>query len=219
MAATPATRPPRVDRRTRAGRAADRGARDELLAAAAEVFAERGFQAASIDEIAHRAGYSKGAVYWHFRGKDDLFLALLEERIDRPVQDAIELLESAPPEHDMAPEASQVLTRLFRGERELLLLEHEYWSRAVRYPELRRHYVNRRRKLQRAFAKAIAARIEHLGEAADIDPAEAATAFLSLGGGLAREKLVNPSAVPDHLLGEIFALVYTGAVARARARR
>jgi len=56
-----------------------RDARAAFLRAAAAVFSERGFQDASVEDIAHRAGYSKGAIYWHFESKDDLFLALLEE--------------------------------------------------------------------------------------------------------------------------------------------
>jgi AcrR family transcriptional regulator len=48
-----------------------------LLAAAIEVFGERGFEAATVDEIATRAGYSKGAFYFHFPSKEDIFLELL----------------------------------------------------------------------------------------------------------------------------------------------
>ena len=52
--------------------------RADLVATARTVFIERGFHGASLDEIAERAGYSKGAVYSNFTGKDDLFLAVLE---------------------------------------------------------------------------------------------------------------------------------------------
>src|SRR5439155_119983 len=83
-----------VDRRSRIARVERRDARQELLRAAADVFAERGFRDASIDEVAERAGYSKGAVYWHFASKGDLFFALVEEHVDRPTREMIELLES-----------------------------------------------------------------------------------------------------------------------------
>src|SRR3954468_11614897 len=53
--------------------------REELLAAAARVFARSGYRAASVAEIADEAGYSHGAVYSNFAGKEDLFLALYEE--------------------------------------------------------------------------------------------------------------------------------------------
>ena len=101
----------RQDRRTRAARDEHRDAREALLDAAAEVFAARGLREASVDEIAQRAGYSKGAVYWHFESKDGLFLALLEERVDRPTREMIELLESAPTDQDMSVEASRAVRR------------------------------------------------------------------------------------------------------------
>src|SRR5437764_11696511 len=52
--------------------------RGELIAAAALVFARSGFHGASLEEIAREAGYTTGAIYWHFAGKDDLFLAVFE---------------------------------------------------------------------------------------------------------------------------------------------
>ena len=54
--------------------------RDYLLTAAAQVFADRGFHGATLDEVASVAGFTKGAVYSNFKNKDDLFIALLEDR-------------------------------------------------------------------------------------------------------------------------------------------
>jgi AcrR family transcriptional regulator len=57
--------------------------RDHLLEAAAMVFARDGLQGSSLDEIATTAGFTKGAVYSNFKSKDDLFLAVLEQRFER----------------------------------------------------------------------------------------------------------------------------------------
>lgn len=57
--------------------------RERIMAAAVTVFAGKGFQRASLDEIAAEAGLTKGAIYWHFRSKNDLFSALLEDRFQR----------------------------------------------------------------------------------------------------------------------------------------
>src|SRR5580704_16741310 len=51
-----------------------------LLEAAEEIFVRDGFEGAQLDEIAATAGRSKGAVYTHFKNKEDLFLALFEHR-------------------------------------------------------------------------------------------------------------------------------------------
>jgi AcrR family transcriptional regulator len=172
-----------------------------------------------VDEIAEAAGFSKGAVYWHFTGKDELFLALLEERIDRPVEEAIGVMESASPEEDMSLEANRVFAELFGHQRELVLLDQEYWARAARDPEFRERYVKQRAELRRALAEGLETRVAHLGAPPFDTPAEeTATAFLALARGLAFERLLEPDAVPDHLLGEMFALVYAGLVARAQTR-
>jgi AcrR family transcriptional regulator len=206
----------RLDRRTRTARAEGRDGRAALLEAAMEVFARRGYRDASVDEIAERAGYSKGAIYFHFSGKDDLFFALLEERIDRPMREAIKLLESAPPEDDMAAEANRQFGELVSGQRELLLLDHEYRSQAIRDSRLRARYVSREAKLRAALAKGLQARLKHLGAPPAVAPEQLATALLSLAFGLAQEKLIEPDAVPDELLGDVFALIYAGHVARAQ---
>ena len=55
--------------------------RRRLIDAAAEVFGEKGFRQAALIDVADRAGYTIGAVYSNFSSKDDLFLALMRERL------------------------------------------------------------------------------------------------------------------------------------------
>src|SRR2546425_7612463 len=57
--------------------------RQRLVEAALGVFARHGYDRATVDEIVRGAGFSKGAFYVHFNSKDDLFWAMLEERISR----------------------------------------------------------------------------------------------------------------------------------------
>lgn len=54
--------------------------REKLIAAAAEVFAEKGYDGAGVAEIARRAGYTTGAIYGRFTGKADLLLAAIDAR-------------------------------------------------------------------------------------------------------------------------------------------
>src|SRR5436190_1062018 len=214
-----ATRAGRLDGRTRAARAQGREARDELLDAALEVFARRGYREAGVDEIAAEAGYSKGAVYWHFSGKEDLLMALLEERIDTPLRERIALLASAPPERDMSLEAARQFGRQIEGEREAMLLEREYWSLAIRDPDLRSRYAERQRELRGALAAAMEARAHHLGTPGLGMPADdVARIVMSIIGGLTVDELIEPGSVRPELLGEALALVYAGLVARAQGR-
>jgi AcrR family transcriptional regulator len=210
---------PRLDRRTRTARAQGRDGRETLLATAAELFAERGFREASMDEVAARAGYSKGAVYWHFPSKDDLFFALVEERIDKPIREAVAELASASPDEDMVPAANRIFAYLLGPERDVLLLDHEYWAQAARDPKLRARYAARRAELRCALAKALEARMAHLGAPPLGGRADGmASVLLGLARGLAQQRLLDPDAVPDALYGETLELVYRGWVAVNRDR-
>lgn len=60
--------------------------RQRLLDAAVEIFSRRGYHAASVDEIAGAAGFSKGAVYSNFASKEELFLALLDQRFEHEIE-------------------------------------------------------------------------------------------------------------------------------------
>jgi AcrR family transcriptional regulator len=62
--------------------------RAALLAAARELFGERGFAATSTEEIVDHAGVTKGALYHHFAGKDDLFRAVFEQ-VEHDVSDKV----------------------------------------------------------------------------------------------------------------------------------
>ncbi len=207
----------RVDRRTRAARAEAREARAELLNAAIRVFARRGYRAAGVDEIAAEAGYSKGALYWHFAGKADLLDALLDERVDAPMREKVALLASAPPEQDMSVEASKTFGRQVARQRDALLLEREYWSLAIRDPELRKRYAERQAELRRELASAMEARAQHLGTPDLTLPAEdVARIVMSIIGGLTVDELIEPGSVRPELLGEALAVIYAGLVARAQ---
>src|SRR4051794_17936580 len=71
--------------------------RARLLDAAGQVFARRGLHAATIDEVADAAGYTKGAVYSNFATKDELVLALLDQHRAAQLQklEALDAIESS----------------------------------------------------------------------------------------------------------------------------
>src|SRR5439155_23204367 len=65
--------------------------RERLLRAARTVFARRGVQAATVDEIAEEAGFTTGALYSNFKGKGDLVLAVEEDMIAREIREYTEI--------------------------------------------------------------------------------------------------------------------------------
>lgn len=85
--------------------------RDNLLLAALDVFNQRGVARASLNEIAQTAGVTRGALYWHFKNKEDLFEALFQ-RIFCDVSQQLEddIRQSSP---DMLRNLRQALINLF----------------------------------------------------------------------------------------------------------
>lgn len=67
--------------------------REQILNAAAVVFAQRGFHAARMDDVAAEAGVSKGTLYWYFEGKDDLIQSLLDRMLAQELAQAETFLE------------------------------------------------------------------------------------------------------------------------------
>lgn len=86
--------------------------RARLLAAAAQAFAQTGYAAATLDDVARIAGLTKGAVYWHFKSKMDLFIALMDERIQRQLVAMPDLTATASHAGDPVESLAAILTAL-----------------------------------------------------------------------------------------------------------
>ena len=68
--------------------------RNAILEAAVDVFTEKGVARATLEQIAKAANVTRGAVYWHFKNKTDIFMALHDE-LHRPfIQDLVDGLEN-----------------------------------------------------------------------------------------------------------------------------
>jgi AcrR family transcriptional regulator len=211
--------PSKLDHRqadVRAAAAASSSSREQILDAALRVFAKHGYSGASINAIAAEAGFSKGALYWNFASKQELFFALLDERIDARIRALFEMTEAAPADAAMEGEVSLGLSAVLEQERDLVLLFHEYSALAVRDPRLRERYVERNAMLRGGLARALTARHEARGVALTISAEQVATAVIALADGLSVEQLTEPDAVPDELFGEILSLIFDGMTARAK---
>jgi AcrR family transcriptional regulator len=205
-------RPAKVKAKT----AALGSSRERLLDAAARVFARDGYSGASIDRIAAEAGLSKGAVYWNFASKEELFFALLDERIDRRIRALLDMTEAAPPGQATEGQVSVGLSAVLEQERELVVLFHEYSAMAVRDPRLRDRYVERNVMLRDGLARVFEARVEALEGSSAVGARELATAVIALADGLSIEQLTEPEVVSEELFGEILSLILDGLAARAK---
>jgi len=134
--------------------------RADLIAAARSVFLARGFHQATLEEIAERAGYTKGAVYSNFAGKDDLFLALLEEHYARRTEQYTQVFVSSDDEEQTYRAVARVMLDAYALEPEWWPLVSDFASHASRHREL----LERLRATREAFLDALAGIIEATAE-------------------------------------------------------
>lgn len=177
--------------------------RAELLAAAERVFARRGYERASIVEIADEAGYSHGAVYSNFASKQDLFLALYE----RWVADRVAEIEvTSAPQQDLAEHVRANVERWIErvgSDPAPFLLRLEFTLRAAHDPSLRHELATRVGAVPLAISRSLEAAMHELDVPLSADQLALVLQALSLG--LALETLANPDAVQPRPTGDIAA--------------
>jgi AcrR family transcriptional regulator len=146
--------------------------RSLLLDAAEEVFAEKGFTTATLDDIAHAAGYTKGAIYKHFATKEDLFLAVSDRYWRRYFDTFAEVMSTATQigarELDEIAQRWRQLSR-DRGA-EHAALGHEFTLYLLRNPEARERVAAKRSEVVEALAKFIVQGVDRLGGTLLIPP-------------------------------------------------
>jgi AcrR family transcriptional regulator len=183
--------------------------RSELIAAAGKVFARRGFHGASMEQIAREAGYSTGAIYWHFQGKDDLFLAVYEAFAASLAQEVEEIFEHGSDElAERAREAADRWMARLRQDPEFLILSHEFLVHAWRQPALRKAFEHRLAGVRLALARVIREHAEASDTALALSPEDSATVMRALGSALGLAKLADPEAVRDDLFGDVLSLLF-----------
>ncbi len=207
-------------RPTRAERQAQ--TRSQLIEAAAQVFAQRGFQAASVEEIAEEAGYSHGAVYSNFEGKADLFLAVFEyymaERVRELAETQAALADDASLEVRARALADQWMDRLAR-DRESFALHMEFLAHAGRDPQLARRFGARSSAMREAVARYISLYQQEAGLESAMPADDLALILRALGIGLAIESLVSPEAVRHNLYGDFVELLVSLLRERGQAKQ
>ena len=192
--------------------------RARLLDAAAEVFAEKGFGGAAIEDIAERAGYSRGAFYSNFTDKDDVFLTLLDERLDQGITDVGRIIVDAhSPEELLAGLRRRAERRSVDGTWFLLLNEFRLY--ALRNRAVRRKLAERQRKERRALAVGIADLSQSIGVEPPADPERLALVVQSLDNGMELEGVIDPAGVPRGSFFDALALLLDASAALARERR
>jgi AcrR family transcriptional regulator len=108
----------------------------KLLRAAETIFARDGFASAGLEQIAECAGYTRGAIYAHYKSKEDLFLALFERRIKAKMAEVLELLKK-PAACDDKLRGFRALIVKMAADRSWAMLILEFKLFALRQPKLK----------------------------------------------------------------------------------
>ncbi|MGB3353047.1 MAG: helix-turn-helix domain-containing protein [Mycobacterium sp.] len=146
--------------------------RSVLLDAAEEVFAEKGFTSATLDDIAGAAGYTKGAIYKHFTAKEDLFLAVSNRYWRRYFDNFAEVMsESTAVGERELDEIAHRWRQLSRDRgAEHAALGMEFTLYLLRNPDARKRIAAKRSEVVEALANFIVEGLERLGATLLISP-------------------------------------------------
>jgi AcrR family transcriptional regulator len=184
--------------------------RARLLAAAGTVFAERGYDRASLEDVAAAAGLTKGAVYSSFASKDEMFYALMSERIGERLQLVTTAIQRETSAEDVTREAAGGLAELMGSQADWHLLFIEFWARAVRSPQLREEFARHRRAAREVIARFLEQQADQAGIELPAPAEQLAIAVLALSNGIAIEHLADPDTVDPKILGTILGLLLDG---------
>jgi AcrR family transcriptional regulator len=171
--------------------------RSELLDAAARVFGARGFHAASVDQVAEAAGYTKGAVYSNFASKEELFLELLDRHLDEAIGALEQLVFDVAPE-DRAERFVAQQDRMSVLDRGWFLLEAEFLLYAARNEQVRDRVAARQRRTHDRITALTRRHLDDLGVGEDLLPAaDAARILMATAGGLTQAALADEGVAED----------------------
>lgn len=180
--------------------------RAKLIDAALKLFSTSGYDHATVDDISHAAGYSKGAYYFHFSTKEDILLELL--RMWTEGRTAIVADGGA-----ASDSIRQTLERFFSyDDPQWPAVLLEFWSQAVRVPEMSKRlsqaYSGWRKELATAFERAASDERLHVAS-----PEDAAAVVLAAHDGFAVQLAIGSpggrAMTADELASSIIAPLET----------
>jgi len=179
--------------------------RAQLLDAAERIFARDGYRGASVSAIAEEAGYSHGAIYSNFNGKHDLFLALVEERIDARLAKVYEAADAELGHGGEPLETARRFLDIVQSERTALLLLVDFWNQAVRDPTAATKFAERHARLRSIIGRILEHAAHQQGHQLNAPADHVATAIITMFNGFAIEALANPDTTTADMLARTLA--------------
>ncbi|WIB76778.1 TetR/AcrR family transcriptional regulator [Curtobacterium sp. MCPF17_002] len=183
--------------------------RERLLNAGAEVFAEQGVHEARLDEVAARAGFSKGAVYSNFSSKEDLVGQVMQRATNLVLGELRELVSVDIAAVDIADVVRAAFGRHDQSAQFALL--SEFRGYASRHPEFLPEFVRQRRELQDGVLELVRL---WFGAHPEVDPGMPLEDFATVLIGANVGIVFDSAALPEVNPGEIVARLVEAVIRR-----
>ena len=194
-----------------------RTTRRKLLDAAMRIFAQEGFEAARLEDIAAGAGYTRGAFYANFKSKEDIFFALFEEWVGERIESFTDAIRRhTNPAEKLA--AMRTHYAELAKDRRLVLISLEFKLFAMRHPEAHARLRSRHRRIRATFGELFSEIMGALGKTVPIAYPAASACLGAVSQGLMLEQLLDPKTLSNEdvrqVLGLFFDSIFPGCPAR-----
>ncbi len=183
-----------------------------LVEAAAKVFTRRGYDKASLDEVAEEAGFTKGAVYSNFKGKEDLFLATIDAHFEERLQAIKRVMQEEPDEQGTAHAAGMDFMNKLNADPEYFALFFEFWAYAQRNPSVKKKFLPRVQRFRAALAELFEAKSD-AGLELPIPSEQLASMLIAMAAGVTMERELDPKSVPDDMYARMLQFFFRGMLA------
>ncbi|GAA1990063.1 TetR/AcrR family transcriptional regulator [Nocardiopsis rhodophaea] len=168
----------------------------KLLDAALEVFAERSFYGASIEEICDRAGYTRGAFYSNFTSKEELFLALFDRHSQQTLDGLAEAVTRAENAADPVAALAEWAGAQAPAERRWQLVSTEFSLLAARAPETAARLAQYEAEVRAGIVRLLELLFRRMGVQPQVDLELVARLAIAVREGGILQSLVEPDALP-----------------------
>jgi AcrR family transcriptional regulator len=178
--------------------------RDRLLEASSAVFSRCGFHAASVEEIAEEAGYSKGAVYSNFASKEELFLTLLDRHLETELQSiTAQFTPKEEHEGERVSEQDRSFPVHLEERRTWNVLTLEFFLYALRHPTAQQQLAERYRGARQILTTLFQGISQAEKDRSAVPIEYLPWVLIALGTGLSLQAYLEPGALPTDLYSTI----------------
>jgi AcrR family transcriptional regulator len=175
--------------------------KNQILDAAMTVFARLGFHEARMDDIVQEAGLSKGTLYWYFKSKEDIIIAISQRLFSMDIEQVEAVLGSEGTVSERLLRLMRTRAEGLRELSELVAILFEFYAAALRKEEMRQQIKSYFQGFHELLVTLIQQGIDR-GEFRPIDAEEAAVALDSLFEGLVIRWLIDPQPAQWEALTE-----------------